>query len=93
MPRSNPPRSSIAEKARGASAPAGRLAERARPLRRRIAVRTAAVMRWLPIDLSMFGLVAVLFFSATGLTLNHPDWFGEPERRTSIQHQLFLLKC
>jgi hypothetical protein len=23
----------------------------------------------------MFGLAAVLFFSVTGLTLNHPDWF------------------
>jgi hypothetical protein len=32
-------------------------------------------MRWLHIYLSMFGLAAVLFFGATGLTLNHPDWF------------------
>jgi uncharacterized protein len=32
-------------------------------------------MRWLHIYLSMFGLAAVLFFSVTGLTLNHPDWF------------------
>ena len=31
----------------------------------------------------MFGLAAVLFFSATGVTLNHPDWFfGETERST-----------
>jgi hypothetical protein len=29
----------------------------------------------LHIYLSMFGLAAVLFFSVTGLTLNHPDWF------------------
>jgi hypothetical protein len=36
----------------------------------------------------MFGLAAVRFFSATGLTLNHPDWFGEPERRVSIQCQM-----
>ena len=29
----------------------------------------------------MFGLAAVLFFSVTGITLNHPDWFfGEAER-------------
>ena len=40
-------------------------------------------MRWLHIYLSMFGLAVVLFFSVTGLTLNHPDWFGEPERRVS----------
>ena len=40
-------------------------------------------MRWLHIYLSMFGLAAVLFFSATGVTLNHPDWFfGETERST-----------
>jgi hypothetical protein len=33
-------------------------------------------MLWLHIYLSMFGLAAVLFFSVTGLTLNHPSWFG-----------------
>ncbi|WP_407673628.1 PepSY-associated TM helix domain-containing protein [Paludisphaera rhizosphaerae] len=32
-------------------------------------------MRWLHTYLSMFGLVAVLFFSVTGITLNHPHWF------------------
>jgi hypothetical protein len=37
----------------------------------------------------MFGLAAVLFFSATGLTLNHPDWFfGESERRTQAEGRL-----
>jgi uncharacterized protein len=35
----------------------------------------AALMLWLHIYVSMFGLAAVLFFSVTGLTLNHPDWF------------------
>ena len=43
-------------------------------------------MRWLHIYLSMFGLAAVLFFSATGITLNHPDWFFGEARR-SIQAQ------
>lgn len=33
--------------------------------------------RWLHIYLSMFGLAVILFFSVTGLTLNHPDWFFE----------------
>lgn len=33
-------------------------------------------MRWLHIYLSMFSLAIVLFFSVTGLTLNHPNWFG-----------------
>ena len=32
-------------------------------------------MLWLHIYVSMFGLAAVLFFSVTGITLNHPDWF------------------
>lgn len=32
-------------------------------------------MRWLHIYLSMFSLAIVLFFSVTGITLNHPDWF------------------
>ena len=45
-------------------------------------------MRWLHIYLSMFGLAVVLFFSVTGLTLNHPDWFGEPERRVSAQGRM-----
>jgi hypothetical protein len=43
-------------------------------------------MRWLHIYVSMFGLSAVLFFSATGVTLNHPDWFfGDTER--SVQSE------
>ena len=47
-------------------------------------------MRWLHIYLSVFSLAAILFFSVTGITLNHPDWFyagverrveGEGDRR------------
>lgn len=39
--------------------------------------RLANPMRWLHIYSSMFGLIAILFFSVTGLTLNHPAWtFG-----------------
>ncbi len=48
-------------------------------------------MRWLHIYLSMFGLAAVLFFSVTGITLNHPDWFfGEAERRSQAEGQMAL---
>jgi len=32
-------------------------------------------MRWLHVYLSMISLAVVLFFSVTGITLNHPDWF------------------
>ena len=47
--------------------------------------------RWLHIYLSMFGLAAVLFFSVTGITLNHPDWvFGQVERRREAEGQLDL---
>lgn len=33
--------------------------------------------RGLHLYLSMFSLLAMLFFALTGLTLNHPEWFGE----------------
>jgi hypothetical protein len=37
----------------------------------------------------MLGLAAVLFFSVTGITLNHPDWFfGESERRVQADGQM-----
>lgn len=40
--------------------------------------RLANPMRWLHIYSSMFGLIAILFFSVTGLLLNHPAWaFGK----------------
>ena len=44
-------------------------------------VRFAAWMRWLHIYVSMFSMAVVLFFSVTGLTLNHPDWFGAGAER------------
>jgi hypothetical protein len=52
------------------------------PLARRWSIRIAAWSRWLHIYLSMFGLAATLFFSATGLTLNHPDWFQFGDSRS-----------
>src|SRR5581483_2041380 len=73
MSRSNPPRSPIAEKVRQSSGASPAL-PRAHPRRRRWGIRLAAAMRWLHIYTSMLGLAAVLFFSVTGLTLNHPDW-------------------
>ncbi len=83
MSRSDPPRSSIAEKIR-ASSPSGDGpgAPSRRSLRRRLKIRFAAWMRWLHIYLSMFSLAIILFFSLTGITLNHPDWFTAGAERT-----------
>ncbi|SOD19967.1 PepSY-associated TM helix domain-containing protein [Pedobacter xixiisoli] len=36
----------------------------------------AKLSRWLHIYLSMVSFAIVLFFSFTGLTLNHPNWLG-----------------
>jgi hypothetical protein len=49
---------------------------------------TASWLRWLHIYASMFGLAVTLFFSATGITLNHPDWFGEAERHQALEGEL-----
>lgn len=40
----------------------------------------AKLSRWLHIYLSMVSFAIVLFFSFTGLTLNHPKWFGAEEQ-------------
>ena len=47
------------------------------------------LMRWLHIYISMLGLGALLFFSLTGLTLNHPDWmFGGVRKTQQAKGQL-----
>ncbi|RYX82181.1 peptidase [bacterium] len=46
-------------------------------------------MRWLHIYISMFSLLAILFFSLTGITLNHPDWaFTNAESKRESKGQL-----
>ena len=81
MSRSDPPRSSIVARLRQNSSRLGPSSSHARSIRRKLSIRFAKLMRWLHIYLSMFGLAAVLFFSVTGITLNHPDWvFGQVER-------------
>ncbi len=61
----------------------------ARPLKRRLSIRFAKLMRWLHIYLSMFSLGVVLFFSVTGITLNHPDWFfSEAESQREAQGEI-----
>lgn len=56
---------------------------------RPLSLRVNSLLRWLHTYLSMVGLMAVLFFSVTGITLNHPDWtFGILERRTEVKGNL-----
>jgi uncharacterized protein len=50
----------------------GPRARRKRPLR----LRLHSALRWLHIYTSMVSLIVVLFFAATGVTLNHPDWLA-----------------
>ena len=59
------------------------VARRRRPLR----LRVHAVLRWLHVYTSMVSLLVVLFFAATGVTLNHPDWLAT-ERSESLSGRL-----
>lgn len=74
MSRSNPPPSLIAA-SEGTSGPDAETKAAPRPRRRSWSNRFAALVRWLHIYASMLGLAAILFFSVTGITLNHPEWF------------------
>jgi uncharacterized protein len=44
--------------------------------RRPFRLRLNSLLRWLHIYTSMVSLMVVLFFAATGVTLNHPDWLA-----------------
>jgi len=45
--------------------------------------------RWLHIYLSMISFAIVFFFAVTGITLNHPDWFGAGTQTTvAVKGQL-----
>lgn len=58
-----------------------------RPRPRPLKLRAHAVLRWLHIYTSMVSLMVVLFFAATGVTLNHPDWLAA-ERTDEISGTL-----
>jgi uncharacterized protein len=91
MSRSDPPRSSIVARLRLNSSPILPSLAHSHSTRRKLSIRFAKLMRWLHIYLSMFGLAAVLFFSVTGITLNHPNWvFGQVERRREAEGQVEL---
>ena len=61
--------------------------ESANPSARRppIRQRVAKTARWLHIYLSMVSFGVVLFFSITGLTLNHPAWFANAVRTRELR--------
>jgi uncharacterized protein len=92
MSRSDLPRSSIVARLRQNSSSLARPSTpHAHAIRRKLSIRFAKWMRWLHIYLSMFSLAAVLFFSLTGITLNHPDWaFGQVERKREAKGQVDL---
>jgi hypothetical protein len=50
----------------------------------------AWLARWLHTYLSMFSFLMLLFFAATGLTLNHADWFATQARTVQRQGALDL---
>lgn len=50
--------------------------------------KTAVISRWLHVYLSMVSFAVVLFFSVTGLTLNHADWFSHAERTTRTKGEM-----
>lgn len=51
--------------------------------------RTAAVVRWLHIYLSMVSFGVLFFFAVTGFTLNHADWFyGDRDTSTHATGEL-----
>lgn len=54
---------------------------KARPRPGALRARLYAWARTLHLYLSMLALLSLLFFALTGLTLNHPEWFGEGQVR------------
>ncbi len=47
---------------------------------RSLYARSASMMRWLHIYLSMVSFTALAFFAVTGITLNHPTWLGADQQ-------------
>lgn len=54
----------------------------------RLKTKIATWSRWLHIYVSMFSFVAILFFSITGVTLNHLEWFPEKNVLTEYKGNL-----
>ncbi len=69
----------------GSMPPPSTTARAAIPWKVRVRKRTASLTRFLHVYLSMVSFAVVFFFAATGLTLNHPDWFNG-QQRTVVRH-------
>lgn len=50
--------------------------------------KTASVSRWLHIYLSMVSFVILFFFAATGLTVNHQQWFAKQQKTVQYKGTL-----
>jgi hypothetical protein len=50
--------------------------------------KTAVISRWLHVYLSMISFAIVLFFSVTGITLNHTEWFANSEKTIRTTGQM-----
>ena len=48
----------------------------------------SALWRWLHIYLSMAGFALLLFFSVTGITLNHTEWFEDMQTTVSQKGEM-----
>ena len=93
MSRSDLPRSNIAArfKQNQSSHPVSHPSGPSRSWKRKLNIRFAKLMLWLHIYVSMLGLAAVLFFSVTGITLNHTGWFSsQSERQVQAEGQIDL---
>lgn len=92
MPSAGPGPLGSVEQSRDEDNPEGRSpadGRTAASTRRKLGIRIAAFSRWLHIYLSMFGMIALLFFSLTGVTLNHPTWFfAGAEARSEVEGRL-----
>lgn len=53
--------------------------------RRSLSRRFAVLVRWLHIYVSLFAFTSLVFFGVTGITLNHPTWFGVEEQTVTEQ--------
>ena len=62
------------------------------PVRKSLHTQFAAAVRWLHIYVSLLGFAALMFFAITGVTLNHPTWFGIDRAVHSTEHQGELRK-